>query len=223
MKARLGRELIAMRAAREFHDGAVVNLGIGIPTLCSNFVPPGMRVMFHTENGCLGYGRVLTEEEMERADVDLINAGGQFVAPQPGMCFVHHADSFVMVRGGHIDITVLGAFQVSEKGDLANWFLPERGVGNIGGAMDLAFCSKRVIALMEHTTQKGQPRLLKECSYPLTAPRCVDLIISDIAVIKVTPEGLVLRELVPGWTPQEVQALTEPHLLLAPDLQEIQL
>lgn len=220
MKQRLDRETIAMRVAREFQDGGVVNLGIGIPTLASNFIPEGRQVIFHTENGALGFGPIAPEGE---EDIDLINAGGQFVTSLPGMCFFHHADSFAMIRGGHIDITVLGGLQVSEKGDLANWMSPERGVGNIGGSMDLAVGARRVIVAMEHTTTEGQPKIVRKCSYPLTAKGCVDLIVSDVAVIEVTPHGLVLREVAPGWSAEEVQALTEPQLLMAEDLKEIEL
>ncbi|TET40406.1 MAG: CoA transferase subunit B [Dehalococcoidia bacterium] len=220
MKQRLDRETMAMRVAREFQDGDVVNLGIGIPTLASNFIPEGRQVIFHTENGALGFGPIAPEGE---EDIDLINAGGQFITRLPGMCFFHHADSFAMIRGGHIDITVLGGLQVSEKGDLANWMSPERRVGNIGGAMDLAVGSKRVIVAMGHTTRDGQPKIVRECDYPLTAKECVDLIVTDVAVIEVTPHGLVLREVAPGWSAEEVQALTEPQLLVAEDLKEIEL
>jgi len=224
MKERLSREVLAMRAARELFDGAVVNLGIGIPTLVSSFVPEGIEVTYHSENGTLGFGPVVTAEEFaEKADVDLVNAGGQYITPLPGMCFFHHADSFLMVRGGHVDITMLGVIEVSEKGDLANWMFPGRGVGNIGGGMDLAFNAKRVICLTEHTTKDGKPKIVKQCSIPLTAPECVDLIITDVAVLEVTKDGLVLRELAPGWTPDEVQAVTEPRLKVAPDLKEVEL
>ncbi len=224
MKERLSREVIAMRIARELFDGAVVNLGIGIPTLVSSFVTEGMTVIYHTENGALGFGPVVTAEEVEdKADIDLVNASGQYVTPLPGMCFFHHADSFAMIRGGHIDITVLGVLEVSEKGDLANWMFPGRGVGNIGGGMDLAFNARRVIVATEHTTKDGKPKIVRECSVPMTAPECVDLIVTDLAVIEVTGKGLLLKELAPGWTVEEVQALTEPKLGLAPDLKEIEL
>jgi len=223
MKTRLTRELIAMRIAKELFDGAVVNLGIGIPTLVSSHVPEGLTIIFHTENGALGFGPVLTADtEPEKADIDLINAGGQYVTPLPGMCFLHHADSFGMVRGGHIDISVLGAFQVSEKGDLANWLFPPRGVGNIGGGMDLAVGARKLIVAMEHTTKSGEPRLLKQCTYPLTAKECVNLIVTDLAVIEVTPAGLLLREITSGWVVEEVQALTEARLVVAPDLKEME-
>lgn len=223
-KERLSREMIAMRVARELFDGAVMNLGIGIPTLVSSFVPEGMTVILHTENGALGFGPVVTAEEMEeKADIDLVNAGGQYVKPLPGMCLVHQADSFDMIRGGHIDIAVLGVLEVSEKGDLANWMFPGRGVGNIGGGMDLAFNARKVIGATEHTTKDGKPKIVKQCSVPLTAPKCVDLIVTDVAVIEVTSDGLLLKEVAPGWTAEEVQEITEPRLRVAPDLREIEL
>lgn len=222
MKQRLSRELMAMRIAKELFDGAVVNLGIGIPTLVSSFIPEGIEVVYHTENGALGFGPVVTAEEFEdKADIDLVNASGQYVTPRPGMCFFHHADSFLMIRGGHIDITVLGVIEVSERGDLANWMFPGRGVGNIGGGMDLAFNAKRVICATEHTTKDGKPKIVKQCSVPLTAPQCVNLIVTDIVVIEVTKEGLLLKEIAPGWTVEEVQAVTEPKLTVAEDLMEI--
>ncbi len=224
MRERLSREIIAMRAARELFDGAVVNLGIGIPTLVSSFVSERIHVILHTQNGALGFGPVVTAEESEeKADIDLVNASGQYVTPLPGMCFFHHADSFLMIRGGHIDITMLGVLQVSRRGDLANWMFPERGVGNIGGGMDLAFNAKRVIALTEHNTKDGKPKIVEQCTIPLTAPECVDLIITDLAVIEVTKEGLVLKEVAPGWTAEEVQSLTEPKLIVAADLKKIEL
>jgi len=224
MKERLSRETIAMRIAKEFFDGAVVNLGIGIPTLVSSFVPEGVDIIYHSENGVVGFGPVVTAEEMaEKADVDFVNAGGQYLTPKAGMAFIHHADSFLMIRGGHVDFTVLGAIEVSGKGDLANWMLPGRGVGNIGGGMDLAFNVPRVIAATEHTTRDGKPKIVNQCAVPLTAPECVDLIVTDIAVIEVTPPGLVLKEYAPGWTPEEIQALTEPKLLISADIKEYSL
>jgi len=219
-KEKLDRDTIALRAAKEFQDGMIVNLGIGIPTAASNFIPEDKEVIFHTENGCLGFGPVA---EVEEADLDLVNASTQAVTARPGMSFFDHADSFGMIRCGRIDICVLGGLQVSEKGDLANWITPNRNVGNIGGGMDLAFNAKSLIITMEHVTKEGSPKIVKECNYPLTAPRCVDLIITDIAVIEVTEEGLVLKETAPGWTADEVQALTEPKLIISPDLKEIEL
>lgn len=224
MKERMSRETIAMRAAKELFDGAVVNLGIGIPTLVSSFIPEGMEVTFHSENGMLAFGPVVTADEAaEMADIDLVNAGGQYVKPMPGMSFFHHADSFLMIRGGHIDIAMLGVIEVTEKGDLANWMFPARGVGNIGGGMDLAFNAKKVICLTEHTTKDGKTKIVKQTSVPLTAPECVDLIITDLAVIEVSKDGLILKEVAPGWTAEEVQKLTEAKLIVSPNLKEIEL
>ncbi|MAF51521.1 MAG: 3-oxoacid CoA-transferase subunit B [SAR202 cluster bacterium] len=217
---RLGREAIAMRVARELRDGDVVNLGIGIPTLCSQFVPEGQTVVYHSESGVLGYGPMA---EPGQEDIDLINAGGQFLAMHPGMSFFNSAEGFAMIRGGHIDVAVLGAFQVSERGDLANWMLPQRGVGNVGGAMDLAAGARRIIVAMDHTDRDGNAKIVRECSFPLTGVTCVDTIVTDIAVIEVTADGLVLTEAAPGWNPAEVQAQTEPKLIVSPDFGEMQL
>jgi 3-oxoacid CoA-transferase subunit B len=219
--AGLTRELIALRVARELEDGMVVNLGIGLPTLVANFVPAGRRVIFQAENGILGYGRIL--ENDEEFDQDLINAGGQPVAILPGASFFSSDQSFAMIRGGHIDVAVLGGLQVSERGDLANWLVPERGGGSIGGAMDLAAGARRLIVAMEHVTPDGRPKILRRCTYPLTAERCVDLVVTDLAVIAVTPEGLVLREVAPGVSPEEVEQLTEAPLRRALDLHEMEL
>jgi 3-oxoacid CoA-transferase subunit B len=221
MKERLDRQTIALRVAKEFDDGAVVNLGGGIPTLAANFVPEGRSVTFHAENGVLGFGGV--PDTPDKEDPCYLGANGLPFSPLPGMSFFHHADSFAMIRGGHIDISVLGALQISEKGDLANWTFPKRGLGNIGGAMDLAAGCRRIIIAMEHVTPKGQLKILKECSYPLTASRCVDLIVTDMAVIEVSAEGLVLKETAPGWTAEEVQTYTEPKMRISPGLKEIEL
>jgi 3-oxoacid CoA-transferase B subunit len=219
-KEKLDRQIMALRVAKEFQDGNLVNLGIGIPMLASNFVPVGREVLFHSENGVLGFGETTLPGE---GSLDLVNAGGQTVSPQPGMCFFAHDESFGMVRGGHLDISVMGAYQVSEKGDLSNYMIPERKIGTIGGAMDLAFGARRVIIAMNHVTKEGDYRIVKECAYELTAPQCVNLIVTDIAVIDVTGDGLVLKEVAPGWSPEEVQSLTEPTLIIAPDCQEITL
>ncbi len=208
-----------MRAAREIRDGYYVNLGIGLPTLVSNFLPEGIEVMLHTENGILGYGRIATGEEM---DPDLINAGSQPVTLNAGASFFHHADSFGMIRGGHIDLAVLGGLQVSERGDLANWMIPTRKVGSIGGAMDLACGAKRVIVIMAHVTRAGEPRIVRECSYPLTGRGVVDTVITNLAVLRVVGEGLLLAEVAPGVTPEEVQELTEPPLLTSKNLKTIE-
>jgi 3-oxoacid CoA-transferase B subunit len=221
MKGRLDEQTMALRVAKEFEDGMVVNLGIGIPTLATNFIPEDKEIIFHTENGCLGWGTVAASEEEE--DFNLVNASGQFVSRQPGMSFFDHAESFSMIRGKHIDLCVLGGLQVSEKGDLANWTLSEKKLGGMGGAMDLAIGAAYLIIAMTHTTKDDKPKILKQCTFPLTAPRCVSLIITDLAVIEVTEEGLVLKEIAPGWSVAEVQELTEPKLIVAPDLHEVEL
>jgi len=232
---RLDEQTIAMRVAREFEDGMIVNLGGGIPTLACNFVAEGREVLFHTENGGLGYGGIASPEE---ADFSMFNASFQPVTYAPGMSFFSHDDSFDMIRGGHVDLSVLGAMQVSEKGDLANWAMGKlsdyggditawirtgRFPPAMGGAMDLAVGVKRIIVAMIHTTKDGSPKIVKECSFELTAPRCVSLIVTDMAVIEVTPAGLVLRELAPGLTADDVQAATEPELIVSGDLKEIEL
>jgi len=219
-KIRIDEQTMALRVAKEFKDGDVVNLGIGVPTLAANFVPGDREVLFHTENGAVGFGRICTAGE---GDPNLVNAGGQPVEVQPGMAIVEHAESFALVRGGWLDYTVLGGLQVSEKGDLSNWLVPQKKVGTIGGAMDLALGAKNVIVVMPHNTKDGGYKIVKECSYPLTGPRCVNLVVTDIAVIEVTESGLVLKEVAPGWTAEEVQALTEPKLTIAPDLHDIEL
>ena len=220
MKQPLDRDVMAMRVAREFQDGDVVNLGIGIPTLASNYIPEGRHVTFHSESGVLGYGGVVEDSE---GDIDLINAGGQFVAALPGMSVFSSADAFAMIRGRHIDVAVLGGFQVSEQGDLANWMLPGRGIGNVGGAMDLAAGARRIIVVMEHVTKDGQPRLVRRCSYPLTGLKCVDLVVTDLAVIAVTPQGMELREVAPGYSTADIQAVTEARLTVAKDVREVEL
>jgi 3-oxoacid CoA-transferase subunit B len=221
MKEVLSRELITLRAVKELRDGMYVNLGIGLPTLVSQFIPEDMEVILHSENGVLGYGRITTEDQ--EMDIDLVNAGLQPIVLRPGASFFNHADSFAMIRGGHIDLAILGAYQVSEKGDLANWTTSLERTGAIGGAMDLAYGVKRVIVLMQHVTGSGEPRIVKQCTYPLTARGVVDTIITDVAVIEVGKEGLILKEIAPGWTPEEVQSLTEPKLMVAPDLKEVEL
>ena len=218
VKPRLDREIIAMRVARELQDGDVVNLGIGIPTLCSQYVPEGRTVIYHSESGVLGYGPMAAPGE---EDTDLINAGGQFLAPNPGMSFFNSAEAFAMIRGGHIDVAVLGAFQVAENGDLANWMLPQRGVGNVGGAMDLAAGAKRIIVAMEHTDRNDNPKIVNQCSFPLTGKGCVSMIVTDIAVIAVAKNELTLLEVAPEWEAKDVQTLTEPTLKISPKLSEI--
>ena len=218
---RLDEQTMAIRAAKEFQEGMIVNLGVGIPTFCSNFVPPDREILFHSENGVIGFGPII--DNPDDADENLINAGAQPVSSKPGMSITDHAESLCIIRGGHVDITVLGVVQVSEKGDLANYTIPGKQIGSFGGGQDLAFCAKKVIALMIHTTKEGEPKIVKQCTSPVTAPECVDMIISDVAVIDVTPEGLVLREVAPGWSAEDVQKLTEPKLIVPPDLKEMEL
>lgn len=221
MKFRLDRETIAMRAAKELKEGDYVNLGLGLPTLCGLFIPEG--VIFQSENGALGYGLLLLEEEIDRADFHYYDAQGRFFAPAPGMVFLDIFTTFAMIRSGRM-VSVMGAMQVSEKGDLANWSTGGGALGGtIGGGMDLAWGAKKVIITMEHTTREEKPRIVNECSYPVTARKSVDLIVTDLAVIEVIPEGLLLKEVAPGWTMEELQALTEPTLIAAPDLKEIEL
>jgi len=220
MKNRLSETLMAIRTAKELFDGAVVNLGIGIPTLVSSYVPEEMDIIFHSENGLLGFGPVIEADEVEeKADIDLINATGQFVMPAPGMCVCDAGQALAMADAGYVDIGILGALQVSEKGDISSWF---HYAWNIGGSIDVASGVNRLIVLMTHVTNKGEPKILKECSLPISAARCVDLIITDVAVIKVTEGGLVLEEIAPGWTCDEIQAITEAKLVVSPDIREIE-
>ncbi|HEY6946373.1 MAG TPA: 3-oxoacid CoA-transferase subunit B, partial [Candidatus Acidoferrum sp.] len=205
-RPRLSREQIAQRAALELPDGAYVNLGWGIPNLIANYLPKEITVYFHSENGILGMGRrARTGEE----DYDLVDAMKVPVTLIPGASIFHQADAHLMTRGGHVDVAVLGGFQVSEKGDLANWKIPgAKGSGGIGGAMDIAAGAKKLIVCMEHVTKEGAPKIVKKCTYPLTGLECVDTIVTDLAVIDVTAQGLVLREVAPGWTTNEIQKLT---------------
>ncbi|MDP7587011.1 MAG: 3-oxoacid CoA-transferase subunit B [SAR202 cluster bacterium] len=221
-KERLPREIVAMRVAKELPDGSYVNLGIGIPTLVSSFVPEGRAVFYHSESGILNCGPVVDLGDEEQEDIDLINAGGQYLQSIGGMSFFDSAEAFAMIRGGHVDVTVLGSHQVSAKGDLANWMLPQRGVGNVGGAMDLA-TGARVIVAMEHTDRNGQPKIVEECTFPLTGKGCVYLIVTDLAVIECDGQGLTLKEVAPGWTPEEVQQLTGAKLTISPDVGEFEL
>jgi len=210
-KPRLTREQIAQRAAMELPDGAYVNLGWGIPNLIADYLPKGITVYFHSENGILGMGR---RAQAGEEDFDQVDAMKVPVTLIPGASFFHQADAHLMTRGGHLDVAVLGGFQVSEKGDLANWKIPgAKGSGGIGGAMDIAAGAQKLIVCMEHTTKEGAPKIVKQCTYPLTGLACVDTIITDLAVIDVKPEGLAVREIAPGWTLEEIQELTGAPLI----------
>ena len=218
-KTKFSRQQMADRLAREFQDGWLVNLGIGIPTLCSNYSQGDKEIIYHSENGVIGYGSIYPRGD---EDLQLVNAGGQYVSLVPGASIVHHADSFAIIRGGMLDLTVMGAYEVAENGDFANWKTEGRKGGGIGGAMDLAVGAKRVFIAMQHTTRDGKPRLLKRCTLPITAKGVVKLIATDLGLFEVTEKGLLMREIAPGYRPEEVQFLTEANLIIADDLKEME-
>ncbi len=217
---KLERQVMCDRLAMEFQDEWIVNLGVGMPTLCSNYVDPNKDIIFHSENGVIGFGPLAAEGQ---EDKHLVNAGGQHVTVRPGMAIVHHADSFALIRSGMVDVTVMGAYEVAENGDFANWRIPTRKGGGIGGAMDLAACAKRVFIAMEHLTRDGKARLLKRCKLPITAPGVVTLVATDLGLFEVTDQGFKLREHAPGWSPEDIQELTEAKLVISDNLREFQL
>ena len=218
-KTPLDRQVMCNRLAREFQDGWVVNLGIGMPTLCSNYDFGDKQIIFHSENGVIGYGPLAAEGE---EDLHLVNASSQYVTIATGAAIVHHADSFAIIRGGHLDATVLGAYEVAENGDFANYKTAGRKGGGIGGAMDLAVGAKQVFIAMEHTTREGEPRLLQRCNLPVTAVGVVTKVVTTLGLFEVTPQGFELKEIAPGHTTEDVQAQTGATLIIPDNLIEFE-
>ncbi len=218
-KKPLDRQTMCSRLAMEFEDGWIANLGAGMPTLCSNYDFKDKDIIYQSENGLIGYGPLAKEGE---ENPNLVNAGVQYVTLRPGSAIVNHADSFTVIRGGYVNVTVLGSYEVAENGDFANWKTSGRKGGGIGGAMDLAVGAQRVWIAMEHVTRDGKPRLLKRCALPVTAVGVVQRVVTDLGLFDVTPEGFLMREIAPGYTPQEVQAVTEAKLIISPDLKDLQ-
>ncbi len=216
----LTNDQMAQRVVDELADGTYVNLGFGMPLLVANFLPKDRDILIHTENGMIGVGPLASPGQ---EDPDLVNAGKQFVTELPGAAYFDQSLSFAMIRGGHIDVSVLGAYQVAENGDAANWVVPGERIPRVGGAMDLASGARRVVVMMSHVNKRGEPKLVKRCSLPLTGQRCVQLIVTDIAVVEVTSQGFVLNEVAPGWTAQDVADRTEAPLAISPELRGIRL
>lgn len=218
---RLHPTVMAMIVARDLQDGDVVNLGVGLPLECANVLPEGREILLHSELGLLGFGPVLTEHT--EVDPYVTMVGNLPVTPNPGMSFMSHDESFAMIRGGHLDVAVLGGLQVDREGNLANTQFEGKPAGNLGGAPDLAYGAKRTVILMRHTTNEGAPKVVERCTLPLTTPRCVDRIVTDVAVMDIEGGAVVLREVAPGWTPEQVQAITGVELAVTPDVHEVQL
>lgn len=219
-KTSLDRDTMVRRCAQEFQNGWIVNLGVGMPTLCSSYVPEGREVIFQSENGLIGYGSLATEENL---DINTVNASGQHVILNSYAAIVHHADAFAIIRSGRIDLTVMGSYEVAENGDFANWKRGSMKGGGIGGAMDLAASAQRVYLILEHITREGEPRLLKRCTLPITAPGVVKMVFTNLGVFDITAEGFVMREIARDWTIEEVQELTEAKIHVSPDLRTVKL
>ena len=214
---KLNKETIAYRASIELEENSYVNLGIGLPSLCAKYIDEKKNIKFQAENGVLGFDEL---SEKKAQNPNYMDAGGQFLVQKPGMSFFDSAESFSMIRAGYIDVTILGGMQVSKNGDLANWMIKDRGIGSIGGAMDLVSGAKKVIVTMEHITKKNEYKILDNCNFPITGKNCVNQIITDIAVINVTNEGLVIKEIAPKWNFDMVQELTEPKLLIKDEIKD---